>query len=97
MAKVKIIGGAANGCNCGTLLDHWKQFSKDDVPKYCTVSEPDCLNKCIVGVPVRKTGSADKREYVVPVCRKHSVSENELEINDLYTLVPLHNVKCRKR
>jgi len=80
--KVNNINGTSdNTCKCGSWLDHWKKFSGQSLPSYC--SEKTCTGKPEVGAHVQKDGSTDTAWYIVPFCAKHnSETGKSLEIVD---------------
>lgn len=71
-------------CKCGSWLDHWKNFSHHELPAYCP--ENKCAERPEVGVLCQRDDlplpgdEADARWYVIPLCRKHSVSTEPLDV-----------------
>ena len=84
--KVKNINGTSqNKCTCGSWLKHWEKFSGKKVD-YC--GESSCTEKDqLVGAHVQKADSSDKKWYIIPFCKKHNASSEELEIYNNYSLV----------
>jgi len=84
--KVKNINGTSqNNCKCGSWLDHWKNFSGQQIPKFC--SEKNCTEKQILGAHVQKDSSTDRSWYIVPLCNGHNGKAASLEISDSVALV----------
>lgn len=85
--KVNNINGTSeNTCNCGSWLNHWKNYSGQSLPTYCL--EKSCTKKPEVGAHVQKDSADDKSWYIIPLCsecnRKTRVS---LDISDSIALV----------
>ncbi|KIX21855.1 hypothetical protein SY27_04005 [Flavobacterium sp. 316] len=99
MTKVKNINGTSdNNCNCGSWLQHWKNYSGQKV-NWC--SEIDCCEKTdLVGAHVQKANSIDMNWYIIPLCKTHNSNSNvdEMEIMSSIRLV-LANRKntCEKQ
>ncbi len=69
--KVNNINGTSqNTCKCGSWLEHWKRFSGQALPKWC--SESGCIKAPEVGAHVQKDSSTDKGWYIVPFCNEHN-------------------------
>ena len=87
--KVKNInGGRQNSCKCGTWLDHWAKISGRPLPQHC--SEARCMAKPVLGAHVQKDSSTDTDWYIIPLCVKHSIRAESLEIADTTTFVSAH-------
>jgi hypothetical protein len=90
MAKIKNINGTASHattCSCGSWLEHWETFSGMPRPHECIVSDPDCLEKEVMGTHVQKAND-DFTWYIAPLCKAHSSAKNkELNISDAWPLV----------
>ncbi len=74
------------GCTCGSLLNHWKKFTGQQV-RMCL--EADCRNHEVDGsyVTKSKTDSTtneqiDSAIYLIPLCQEHRESKEELDILD---------------
>jgi hypothetical protein len=95
--KVKNINGRRqNSCKCGTWLDHWVKICGQPLPNHC--SEPRCMGKPELGAHVQKDSSTDTNWYIIPLCIKHSVKTEFLEVADTTTLVSAHvNDTCAKQ
>ncbi len=89
-----INGTSGNRCNCGSWLDHWKNFSGQDLPSYCPVDK--CLSKPTVGAHVQKDSSTDRGWYIVPLCAScNAETGKSLLINDWIALVSANtSVTC---
>ncbi len=85
--KVKNINGTSdNTCKCGSWLEHWKKFSKRDLPTFCP--EEKCTQKPEVGAHVQKDGGSDSSWYIVPLCKTHNGETGKsLTISDFVHLV----------
>jgi hypothetical protein len=66
-----------NGCRCGTWLDHWKKFSYVKIQKCVVVG---CSNIDLAGCPVIRSNPEDNNIYIIPLCKEHSQSKEELKI-----------------
>ncbi len=79
MTKIRNINGTStNKCNCGSWLQHWRNFSNSSVT-YC--SESTCTNTDLVGAHVQKSSLNDNSWYIVPLCKSHNHnSVVELEV-----------------
>ncbi len=85
--RVRNINGTGeHTCRCGTWLDHWKNFSKQDLPEFCPVTA--CVQKPEVGAHVQRDIFADNHWFIVPLCRKHNAMTGQaLVLNDWIRLV----------
>jgi hypothetical protein len=73
-------------CECGTWLDHWKRFSRQDVPRFCPTA--GCWQAAQVGAHVQKNSPTDRNEYIVPLCKGCNAKLGApLEISDNVALV----------
>ncbi len=77
-------------CQCGNWLSHWENISKNKV-RLCVVKE--CCEHELVGSHVKKAGSDEKEIYIIPLCKEHSESEEEM---DIYNDVPLVSANVKK-
>jgi hypothetical protein len=69
--KVNNINGTTGRtCNCGSWLNHWKNFSGQTLSKYCY--EEKCIQEPEVGAHVQKDSISDKSWYIVPLCKGHN-------------------------
>lgn len=96
MTKVKNINGTSqNKCSCGSWLKHWEKFSGLKA-NYC--GEKSCMEiNDLVGAHVQKADSDDNKWYIIPFCKTHNASTEELEIYSDYTLVSANKSKtCEK-
>ena len=66
-----------NGCRCGSWLDHWLKFSYVKVQKCVVIG---CSNIDLIGCGVTKIRKKDESIYIIPMCKKHSQSEDEMKI-----------------
>ncbi len=81
-----INGTSDNTCKCGSWLKHWKNFSGQAIPTYC--SEKRCTQKPELGAHVQKDNSSDKSWYIIPLCKSHNGETGKsLEISDNVKLV----------
>lgn len=78
-------GTGEKACKCGSWLDHWKKFSGQVVPTYCTVI--GCYNTDLVGAHVQKDNSSDRASYIIPLCTTHNKTDGAFETSDSYNLV----------
>lgn len=97
MTVNNINGTSTYTCNCGSWLDHWKKFSGQALPTWC--SEKSCANKPEVGAHVQKAGYTDTAWYIVPLCSKHNAKTGEsLDLANYAVLVPANvSETCAKR
>jgi hypothetical protein len=94
--KIKNINGTSDSnCVCGSWLQHWKNFSGQDV-SYC--SEKGCMTKQdLVGAHVQKSDSRDNNWYIIPLCKAHNASAKEIEITSDRKLVSANKTEtCDK-
>jgi hypothetical protein len=86
--RVKNINGTSqNACKCGSWLDHWKKFSGQVLPTYCT--EKSCMGKPEVGAHVQKDSSTDSSWYIAPLCKTCNAKTGQsLDLMDGTALVP---------
>lgn len=90
--RVNNMKGTSNrNCKCGSWLKHWEKFGNRKAT-YCV--EVNCLEKELVGAHV-KIG-ADRREYIVPFCQAHNLSEEDLEINGIWLVSANKAETCEK-
>ncbi len=86
MKVTNINNTSSNTCQCGSWLDHWKNYSGQSVPTYCP--EEKCLSKPEVGAHVQKYGSTDRSWYIVPLCKAcNGKTGQTLTISDTVKLV----------
>jgi hypothetical protein len=85
MIVKNINGTSQNTCKCGSWLQHWKNFSNQQVPAYCPVV--DCLERQLLGAHMQNDDPDDKRWFIVPLCSKHNAYAYSLVINDYIKLV----------
>jgi hypothetical protein len=87
--KVKNINGRRqNSCRCGTWLDHWVRICGRPIPQHC--AQARCLGKPELGAHVQKDSSTDTDWYIIPLCVKHSIKAESLEILDTTVFVSAH-------
>ncbi|HEX9005781.1 MAG TPA: hypothetical protein VF889_00710 [Bacteroidota bacterium] len=83
-------------CQCGSLLEHWRNFSSQSLPAFC--SEINCTHLAEKGACVRRGGGGDLTWYVIPLCTEHDAG-----IGATLTVVKVAFVEanaaftCRKR
>ncbi len=69
--KVRNINGTSQStCKCGSWLQHWKNYSGDQIGSYCR--ETSCTKKPELGAHVQKDDSSDNSWYIVPLCTEHN-------------------------
>jgi hypothetical protein len=85
LMKIKSGANSQETCSCGSWLKHWEKFSGQST-LYCQVI--GCLNRDIGGAHVQLAGDDDNSWYIYPLCKTHSKSSSELEVNDTFALVP---------
>lgn len=64
-------------CYCASWLAHWERFS-GQIATYC--KEVNCWSRDLVGSHVIKVDSNDQKTYIVPLCKAHNKSTEEIEI-----------------
>lgn len=87
MIKVKNVIGSSrfpspSGYN--SWLDYWEQKTGKKA-YFCAAT--DCWAQDLVGAHVQKVNSADRRWYIVPLCRGCNNRTDEFYVNE--TLVPV--------
>lgn len=86
MRVTNINGTSPNTCKCGNWLEHWKNYGRQPLPRYCP--EKTCMQQPEVGAHVQKEGSPDRGWYIVPLCRSHNgQTGTTLEVSDNVALV----------
>jgi hypothetical protein len=87
MIKVKNRTGTSGlTCKCKSWLTHWEKHG-NSMSFFC--AEKDCYSFFdLVGAHVKKTNVKDNIWYIIPLCKKHNNSTDELEIRDHIVLVP---------
>jgi integrase len=85
MKAKNINGRRQNSCKCGTWLDHWVKMSGQPLPKHC--SEARCMGKPELGAHVQKDSPTDTHWYIIPLCVKHSIRAEFIEIADTTAFV----------
>lgn len=85
MILMNVSGTSALTCNCGTWLQHWKNFSGQVEPLYCPVAL--CMNTYLVGAHVMFVSGYDERWFIVPLCREHNSHTGFLRVSDNINLV----------
>jgi hypothetical protein len=68
-------GTTGRTCKCGSWLEHWKNFSRHELPPCCP--EEACPGKPEVGAHVQKSSPPDKNCYIIPLCRTCNGSTGE--------------------
>ncbi len=86
--KVKNINGTSrNACNCGSWLEHWKNYGGRSLPASCAVGS--CNQKPEVGAHVQRNDSTDSSWYIIPLCKAHNGETGKsLSVSDFTKLVP---------
>ncbi len=86
--KVTNINGTAGGpCACGSWLEHWKNFSRQNLLAFCP--EERCVAKPELGTLVQKDDSTDTNWYVIPLCKRHhGMKGKSIAVGDYISLVP---------
>lgn len=94
--KVKNITGTTGmSCNCGSWIQHWRNYT-NQIATICRAR--GCSNYANVGAHVRKCYSTDNSWYIIPFCYHHNSrpSSECIEINFGTDLVPANrNLTCR--
>jgi len=70
MKASNVNGTSQITCECGSWLNHWKNFSGQALSQWC--SEKSCIKAPEVGAHVQKDNSTDKAWYIVPLCKPHN-------------------------
>jgi len=88
-------GTSDTDCKCGSWLEHWKNYSGQAIPYLCC--EKSCAGTNLVGAHVQIDNSKDNNWYIVPLCKKHNASTEELELFEGTALAPANKKKtCEK-
>jgi len=81
-----IYGTSQNVCKCGSWLKHWANFSKQTIPKCCSVI--GCNGKDLDGAHVQAEDYRDKSWYIYLLCATHNATKGKsLEVIEAYLLV----------
>ncbi len=85
--KVTNINGVSDpACRCGSWLNHWQNFSGQQMPPFCP--EASCSSQIASGAHVQKDNPADRGWYVVPLCSAHdALKGGALDLTDNVYLV----------
>jgi len=95
MTIVHVQNSPRTPCQCGSWLQHWRNFSVLPVPLHCP--EALCREKPEVGAVVKCSDANDAGDYVVPLCKRHSQSKAGLEISSFTTFVSADvSQNCRR-
>lgn len=91
-----INGTSQRDCGCGSWLNHWKNFSGQQLSKWC--SETNCIHQPEVGAHVQKDSNEDKGWYIVPLCKDHNAKTGDsIEIVSSVRLVSANKKEtCEK-
>lgn len=84
--KVKnVVGTSGRTCNCENWLAHWEKYCGKKA-NYC--GERSCMTtKDLVGAHVKRADISDSNTYILPLCKSHNQSTEEMEIYSNYELV----------
>ena len=85
MKITNINGTSDTNCKCGSWLNHWINYSRQNLPTYCPVL--GCSEKPELGDHVQKANSYDRKWYIIPLCKTHNRASGILEISDTINLV----------
>ncbi|HEY3863628.1 MAG TPA: hypothetical protein VGO59_17270 [Verrucomicrobiae bacterium] len=88
MKAKNVNGRRQSSCKCGSWLDHWVKICGQPVPDHC--AEARCLAKPVLGAHVQKDSAGDMKWYIIPLCVKHSIRSEFLEIAEHTTFVSAH-------
>jgi len=93
--KVKNINGTTqNKCNCGSWLQHWRNFS-GQTATICRVK--GCMRTDILGAHVQKDVNYDNKWYIVPFCHLHNSTSGSVELTAGTNLVSANKSEtCEK-
>lgn len=86
--RVKNINRKAEShCNCGSWLQHWKNFSGEQV----TVCRAHgCSRTDLNGIHVQKDGGNDAGWYIVPFCSLHECATGSILLEPGTILISAH-------
>ena len=70
MKITNINGTSDTNCKCGSWLNHWINYSRQNLPTYCPVL--GCSEKPELGAHVQKANSYDRKWYIIPLCKTHN-------------------------
>ena len=69
-------------CFCPSWLEHWFLYSRaTSVAAVCRSRGCD-QSKGLVGAHVKKYKSVDQKTYIVPLCQKHNMSNDSIDIGN---------------
>ena len=71
---------AQEDCACGTWLQHWENYSPDELPKKCVAK--GCNNNVEVGAHVQKVLGNDNTAYIVPFCQSCNMTDEYFYVPD---------------
>ncbi len=92
MKVININGTSDNTCKCGSWLEHWKNYSGQNLPTFCP--ESACIEMPEVWAHVQKDNSSDQSWYIIPLCKKHNgETGNSLEVNGSVALASANTGK----
>jgi hypothetical protein len=79
-------------CKCGTWISHWEK-NYGYSASYCSVST--CMEqKDLVGGHVKKVNSTDTAMYIIPLCKSHNASNDNMEVPDAKLVTATKGQKC---
>lgn len=89
--KVKNINGTSqNRCNCGSWIQHWRNFSNQTATVCRALG---CSRTDLVGAHVQKDVSYDFNWYIVPFCNAHNSASGSVELVNGTNLVSANKSK----
>jgi hypothetical protein len=68
-SKTNLNGTTGKKCPCGTWLNHWKNYSNQEVGK---CSAYGCINEADRGGHVQRKDIDDMSWYIIPICLDHN-------------------------
>ena len=93
---VKNLNGTAdNNCICGSWINHWVNFSNQQLANCSVIS---CTNNASVGGHVKKDNSIVSEWFIIPICQSCNMKKGTaLEIyNDLNLVSANRSQTCDK-
>lgn len=91
MKVINLQAASDSRCNCDTWLDHWKNFSEQNISTCVVIN---CDNNAEVGGHVKQINIIRDNWYIIPLCKKCNNRRYDiLDISESVIFVPANIAK----